>query len=87
MDLVTIYIGDALCGVNILKIHEVTQLAEITNVPRAPEYVMEFLNLRGQIVTIIDLGKKLGLSSTKLTNQARNMIINSKGEYLGLGVE
>ena len=87
VDLLTFYIEDALCGVDMLMIQEITKHSEITNVPRAPEYVMGILNLRGQIVTIIDLGKKLGISSAKLSNQAHNIIINSKDEYIGLLVE
>jgi purine-binding chemotaxis protein CheW len=45
------------------------------------------LNLRGEIVTIIDLGKKLGLKSTELSDKTRNIIVNSRGEHIGLMVE
>ena len=84
MELATFYIGDALCGMNILKIQEINKLMEMTKVPQAPAYVMGILNLRGQIVTIVDLAKKLGLSSTELTDKSRNIIVNSKGEHIGL---
>lgn len=63
--LATFYIRDALCGMDILKVQEINKHMDITKVPQAPEYVTGILNLRGQIVTIIDLGRKLGLSSTK----------------------
>ena len=65
VELATFYIGDALCGMDILKVQEINKHMDITKVPQAPEYVTGILNLRGQIVTIIDLGRKLGLSSTK----------------------
>lgn len=84
MELATFYVGDALCGMDILKIQEINKLMVMTKVPQAPDYVMGILNLRGQIVTIIDLGKKLGLASTELTSKSRNIIVNSKGEYIGL---
>ncbi len=45
---------------------------------------MGILNLRGQIVTIIDLGKKLNLGATELGEMSRNIIVNSKDEYIGL---
>jgi purine-binding chemotaxis protein CheW len=45
------------------------------------------LNLRGQIVTVIDLGKKLGLSPTERTATTRNIIVHSQDEYIGLLVE
>jgi purine-binding chemotaxis protein CheW len=84
VDLATFYVGEALCGMDILKVQEINKLMEMTFVPQAPEYVMGILNLRGQIVTIVDLAKKLRLSSTKLNDMSRNIIVNSKGEYIGL---
>jgi purine-binding chemotaxis protein CheW len=84
VELATFYVGEALCGMDILKVQEINKLMEMTSVPQAPDYVMGILNLRGQIVTIIDLGKKLGLETTELTESSRNIIVNSKGEYVGL---
>jgi len=72
---------------DILKIQEINKLIEMTKVPQAPEYVLGILNLRGQIVTIIDLGIKLDLSSTELSDNTRNIIVNSKEESIGLLVE
>ena len=86
-ELVTFYVGDALCGMDIIKIQEINKLMKMTEVPQSPEYVKGILNLRGQIVTIIDLGEKLGLSSTDLSDDRRNIIVNSEGEYIGLLVD
>ena len=87
VELVTFFVGDALCGMDILKVQEINKLIEMTRVPQAPEYVLGILNLRGDIVTIIDLGKKLGLKSTELSNKTRNIIVNSNEEHIGLMVE
>lgn len=87
VELATFYVGDALCGIDILNIQEINKIREMTKVPQAPEYVMGILNLRGQIVTIIDLGKKLGLASTEPDDESRNIIVNSKGEYIGFLVD
>ncbi len=84
LELATFYIGDALCGMDILKVQEINKLMEMTQVPQAPEYVVGILNLRGQIVTIIDLGKKLGLGETDLGTDPRNIIVNAPGEHIGL---
>ena len=84
VELATFYIGDALCGMDILKIQEINKLMDMTKVPQAPSYVIGILNLRGQIVTIIDLGKKLGLGVTDTTLSSRNIIVNSPGEHVGL---
>ncbi len=86
VELTTFYVGKALCGMDILKVQEINKLMEMTTVPQSPEYVMGILNLRGQIVTIVDLGKKLGLNSSAISDKSRNIIVNSKGEYIGLFV-
>ena len=87
VELATFYMGDALCGMDILKVQEINKLLEMTHVPQAPAYVKGIVNLRGQIVTVIDLGKKLGLSKTDLGLETRNIIVSSKNEYIGLLVD
>ncbi len=84
LELATFYVGDALCGMDILKVQEINKLMEMTKVPQAPAYVTGILNLRGQIVTIVDLGKKLGLGATTLGSDPRNIIVNAPSEHIGL---
>lgn len=84
IELATFYVGDALCGMDILNVQEINKLMEMTKVPQAPEYVTGILNLRGQIVTIIDLGQKLGLGEAEIGGESRNIIINAPGEHVGL---
>jgi purine-binding chemotaxis protein CheW len=84
VEMATFYVGQALCGMDILNVQEINKLMDMTTVPQAPQYVMGILNLRGQIVTIIDLGKKLKLDDTELSETSRNIIVNSKDEYIGL---
>jgi len=84
LELATFYVGDVLCGMDILKVQEINKLMEMTKVPQAPGYVTGILNLRGQIVTIIDLGKKLGLGETGYGEDPRNIIVNAPTEHIGL---
>lgn len=77
IELATFAIGEALCGMDILQIQEINKIMQRTPVPQAPDYVLGVLNLRGKIVTIIDLAKKLGLGETDSTDNARNIIVNS----------
>ena len=83
----TFYVGGALCGIDILHIQEINKNFEITQVPQASDYVEGILNLRGRIVTIIDLGKKLGLEPVSKDKDNRNIIVNSDDEYIGLLVD
>ncbi len=84
VELATFYIGEALCGMDILNVQEINKLMDMTKVPQAPDYVTGILNLRGQIVTVIDLGQKLGLTATDLSDSTRNIIVNSGNEHIGL---
>lgn len=84
VELATFYVGEALCGMDILNVQEINKLMDMTKVPQSPGYVTGILNLRGQIVTVIDLGKKLGLCSTDFSETTRNIIVNADNEYIGL---
>ncbi|MCP3875080.1 MAG: chemotaxis protein CheW [Desulfobacteraceae bacterium] len=83
----TFYVGGAICGIDILNIQEINKHFEITKVPQASDYIEGILNLRGRIVTIIDLGKKLGLSPVNKKKDNRNIIVNSEDEHIGLLVD
>ncbi len=87
IELATFYVGKALCGINILNIQEINKHTDVTMVPQAPDYVKGVLNLRGKIVTIIDLGRKLGLSPISPGKENRNIIVESNEEQIGLIVE
>ncbi len=86
-ELATFYLGDTLCGIDIKSIQEINKLIDMTQVPQAPDYVLGVLNLRGEIVTVIDLGRKLGLSPANITPDSRNIIINYQNENVGLLVD
>ena len=83
-ELATFQVGEALCGMEIRQIQEINRLNQMTRVPQASEDVLGILNLRGQIVTIIDLARRLGLGSTEPTGEARIIIVNTPGGKVGI---
>jgi purine-binding chemotaxis protein CheW len=87
VELVTFHVGKALCGMDILTVQEINKNMNITYVPQSQDYVLGVLNLRGKIVSIIDLGRKLGLSPVKFTENSRNIIVNPKTEHIGFLVD
>ncbi|MFZ5564499.1 MAG: chemotaxis protein CheW [Thermodesulfobacteriota bacterium] len=87
-ELITFYIGNTLCGIDITDIQEINkQTTNLTWVPRAPEYVVGVLNLRGMIVTVVDIGKKLGLNPLEAGKHSRNVIVHYKDELVGILVD
>ncbi len=87
VELVTFYLGGSRYGIDILKVQEINKVKEWTPVPHADDFVLGILSLRGSIVTILDLGKKLGLAQTRLSEDSRNIILNSEGECVGFLVD
>ncbi len=83
----TFSLGEALFGINILDIQEINKHCDMTIVPQASNYIKGILNLRGRIVTIVDLGEKLGLAKVKNNKETRNIIVDSEGEHIGLLVD
>jgi purine-binding chemotaxis protein CheW len=87
IELATFNIGDACCGINILNVQEINKLIQVTPVPLAPEYVKGILNLRGRIITVMDVGKRLGLPSQCETKHQRNIVVRFKNEFISLLVD
>lgn len=81
------FVGSALCGIDINVIQEMNKQMAMTRVPQAPPHVLGIMNLRGRIVTIIDLGRKLGLAPSKISETSRIIIVNSRDENIGLLVD
>lgn len=86
-ELCTFFIGKHLFGVDILKVLEINKNQTITTVPRSEESIVGVMNLRGRIVTVIDLAEKLGLSGALRGKQSRTIIVHSREEYIGLMVD
>lgn len=76
----TFYVGDGRFGINILTVREINRHLDITPVERAPEYVRGLLNLRGQIVTVIDLGVRLGMGPRTIGPESRCIVLKTTSD-------
>jgi purine-binding chemotaxis protein CheW len=79
----TFHLGDRLFGLEIMRIREINRNLEITPVPHARDHVRGLINLRGQIVTILDLGVRLGLSRQPVGEATHNLILKTRGDLAG----
>ncbi|MFH1154672.1 MAG: chemotaxis protein CheW [Pseudomonadota bacterium] len=82
---VSFRIDDYLMGIDITKVREVNLLLDITPVQHAPDFVRGLINLRGQIVTVLDLGIKLGRTDREITQDSHNIIL--KHDDVGILVD
>ncbi len=85
----TFYFGEHIFGLPIDEVIEINRALEITPVPKAPPYVAGVVNLRGQILTAINLAHRIGLQcdSGKGTDSLNNVIIGHREEPVSLLVE
>ncbi len=84
---VTFYVGNRLLGIRTEKIQEIIKIGVITDVPHAPGHIIGILNLRGRIVTVIDLGIRLSLGTSQRGEEGRIIILDDGGESVGLMVD
>ncbi len=84
---VTFCVADTLLGVDICQVEEINRLVDLTTVPHAPKYVRGVINLRGDVVTVVDLRTILGLPPTETIQQSRTVVVGSKDEKIGLLVD
>lgn len=83
----TFTLDGMLFGVEVLKVQEVIRFQEMTRVPLAPSVVRGLINLRGQIVTAIDLRRRLELSERPADQSPMNVVIRTDDEAVSLLVD
>ena len=84
---VTYKLGEETFGINVMQVQEVLRHTEIAPVPGAPDYVLGIINLRGNVVTVIDTRARFGLPSTEITDSTRIVIIESEEQVVGIMVD
>jgi len=83
----TFYIDDQFFGIEVLNVQEVLRYLEMTPVPMAPEVIKGLINLRGQIVTALDMRRRLGLQARQNGELPMNMIVRSEDGPVSLLVD
>ena len=84
---VTLMIGDQLCGVPVLSVRDILNEQLITRIPLAPPEIAGSLNLRGRIVTAIDLRRRLNLATPATSQKCMSIVAEQGGELYALLVD
>lgn len=85
--LITFSLADEEFGIEILNIKEIIRMVPVTRVPRAPEFIEGVVNLRGQIIPIVDLRKRMGFPGAERTQQCRIIVIMIAQQLVGFVVD
>ncbi|TQV81583.1 chemotaxis protein CheW [Aliikangiella coralliicola] len=84
---VTFRLANETYGINVMQVQEVLRYSDIAPVPGAPPYVLGIINLRGNVVTVIDTCQRFGLSPIELTDNTRIVIIETNHQVIGILVD
>lgn len=84
---VTYQLEDEYYGINVMQVQEVLRMTEIAPVPGAPSYVLGIINLRGNVVTVIDTRMRFGLNAIEPDDRARIIIVEVSGNVIGMLVD
>jgi len=87
LQLVSFKIGEEEFGVDILKVQEINRMLEITKVPNAPSFVEGVVNLRGRIITIVDLRSRLDMPRVDHNAKTRIVVVDLGSRTVGFIVD
>jgi purine-binding chemotaxis protein CheW len=85
--LATFFVGKTLCALDASGVQEVLRVGSVTRVRHAPDQVAGVINLRGKIVTLLDLGMLLGFGKSVVTRESRIFIVEDRLEFIGVLVD
>ena len=80
-------IGEEEYGLELLRVKEVIRIREITWLPKAPSFVKGIINLRGDVIPIIDLRDKFGLEAKEATAMTRVIVVEVEERMIGMVVD
>lgn len=87
MQLVAFKVGREEFGVDVKKVEGVISLVDVTRMPRAPEFVEGIINLRGQIIAVVDLATRLHIPASERGPATRIVVVEADDVEVGLVVD
>jgi len=74
-------------GINILSVHDILRIPNITRLPNTPNFIRGVLNLRGSIIPVVDMRIRFGFEPTRLTELSRIVVIETNEKQIGMLVD
>ena len=87
VQIVSFSLGSEEYGVDISQVQEIIRMVEITHVPRAPHFMEGVINLRGQLIPIIDLRTRFGMPRADQTKSTRIVVTEIGSKRVGIVVD
>lgn len=87
LQVVSFRLQDEVYALDILHVQEIIKVLPITQVPLSAPWVSGVINLRGKIIPLIHLARRMGLKETEMNRNTRFMIVRGKTQHVGLVVD
>jgi purine-binding chemotaxis protein CheW len=87
LQLVTFHLADEEFGIDIKMVQEINRMINITKMPGTPAHVEGVVNLRGKVIPVVSLRKKLGFEEVERDKATRIMVVEIEGKILGFIVD
>jgi len=86
MQIVVLCLNDGICGVDTSQVREIVKYEDITKMPKLPRFIEGVINLRGNVVPIVNLNKRFKLGDTEITKKTKVIITQIEGRLIGFMV-
>jgi purine-binding chemotaxis protein CheW len=87
VQLVSFLLDEVEYGIDILQVHEIIRIPDITRLPNTPSYIKGVVNLRGSVIPVVDMRERFGLPQGKITELTRIIVIETIDKLVGLWVD
>jgi purine-binding chemotaxis protein CheW len=87
VQMVSFTLDDVEYGINILSVHEILRMPDITRLPNSPSYIRGVINLRGNVIPVVDVRERFGLPDAVITPLTRIIVIEVEERLVGLLVD
>ncbi|MGL4368245.1 MAG: chemotaxis protein CheW [Spirochaetota bacterium] len=85
--LVSFTLEDIEYGIDILQVHEILRIPELTRLPNTPKYIKGVINLRGNVIPVVDVRERFGYAQIEVTDLTRIIVIEADSRQIGLFVD
>ena len=87
LQVVVFYLGKEEYALPIMKVQEINKIEQLTKMPHTPDFMEGIINLRGQIIPVIDMKKRFKMKVSAETENSRIVVVDIKGQIVGLMVD
>jgi purine-binding chemotaxis protein CheW len=87
LQLVSFHVGEEEFGLDILRVQEIIRIQPLTRVPNLPDYIDGVINLRGKVIPVVGLRKRLGLEKHTSDKRTRIVVVDVHGQVLSFVVD